>query len=133
MNRFEGEIVQVQSDESISLVSIAVDDIIFKTVLLETPESATYLQSGKKVTVLFKETEVIIGKGNNLNVSIQNRIQGEIHEIREGLLLSRLTLRTKIGELNAVITTDSVRKLALKQSDVVTAMIKTNEIMISTN
>lgn len=131
MNRLEGEIIKIRTSGSMSLVSIAVKDNIFKTILLETPVSADYLQLRKSVAVLFKETEVVIGKEITLKVSLQNRIEGIIQNLQDGELLTRIVLSTDVGELIAIITRDAVDYLNLQEGERVTAMIKTNEIMLS--
>ena len=45
-----------------SMVDIDVDGDVFSSIVLETPASAAYLKQGSSVTLLFKETEVSIGK-----------------------------------------------------------------------
>jgi len=131
MNNLKGEISSIKSNGSLSLVEIKVGDIIFKTIVIDTPNTASYLKLGNKVNVIFKETEVIIGIGAEYKISIQNKIVGEIFKIEKGKLLSKLVINTTIGKIVSIITTNSVAQLQLQVGKKITAMIKTNEIMLS--
>lgn len=46
-------------------------------------------------------------------------------------LLSKITLRTAIGDIVAIITTEILNELSLKENLAVIVMIKVNEIMLS--
>lgn len=131
MNAFKGTIQSIETQGSLSLVKIKVLTFLFSTIILETPSTASYLKEGNTIRVLFKETEVVIGKGTDHLISMQNKLAGEILTIEKGLLLSKLILHTAIGELTAIITSNAVKQLALEKGEKVTAMIKTNEITLS--
>jgi molybdopterin-binding protein len=114
-----------------SLVTLQVaDDLILKAIVIETPESADYLVVGRKLGVLFKDTEVVIGTGEWHTISLQNRIPGRISVIEHGRLLSRIHVKTGVGVIQSVISSNSVERLGLKVSTEVTAMIKLNEMML---
>ncbi len=131
MNCLQGKITQLDVYENLTLVSIRVGEVIMKSIVIETPSSCSYLVEGKAIKALFKETEVIIGKGNNLGISLQNRFNCIITHIEQGVLLSKLTLATQGNELFSIITTNAVKQLGLSKGQEVLAMIKTNEIMLS--
>ncbi|HEY8661558.1 MAG TPA: TOBE domain-containing protein [Hanamia sp.] len=131
MNTLKGEIISIKVNGNLSLVTINVSDIIFKTIVIENPDTASYLKTGNKINVIFKETEVVIGKGLEHFVSLQNRLTGNIIEIENGALLSKLTIDTPVGNIVAIITLDAVVQLKLQVGEIITAMIKTNEIMLS--
>ncbi|MCH7535436.1 MAG: TOBE domain-containing protein [Bacteroidetes bacterium] len=132
MNSFNGHINDVKVSGSLSLVTIGItEDVTLKTIVVETPETAEYLQKGKAIKVLFKETEVIIGIDTNLKVSLQNRIAGTVTAIEKGSLLSKVTMQSEIGEIAAIISTNAVEKLELKENTSVVALVKLNEIMLS--
>lgn len=131
MNTFKGEITSLKISGSLSLVEINVGGIFFKSIVIENRGTAAWLKEGNAINVIFKETEVIIGRGLEHALSMQNRVPGTILEIEEGTLLSKLTVDTTIGKLIAIITSGAVHQLQLQVGDVVTAMIKTNEIMLS--
>lgn len=132
MNSLKGHIKEVQVNGSLSLVTVALSDqILFKAIIIETPETDSYLTAGHLVKVLFKETEVIIGKDIKHLISLQNQLRGVIKRIERGILLSNILINTPAGEISSIITTNAVDQLGLKEELTVCAMVKTNEIMLS--
>ncbi|MDH7447776.1 TOBE domain-containing protein [Aquimarina sp. 2201CG14-23] len=132
MNIFSGHISEIEVNGSLSMVSVQINKHIeLKTIVVETPDTAAYLRKGNSVDILFKETEVIIAKQDNLLISIQNKIEGTIQEIEKGMLLSKLMVSTQIGEVIAILSTEAVDRLLLIEDEKVCVMIQTNEIMIS--
>jgi molybdopterin-binding protein len=133
MNSFKGHIIKIEVKDQLSIVSIQIsDENKLHAVVVETPETAEYLSINQEIKVLFKETEVIIGKGNDLAVSIQNRISGVVTHIEKGVLLTKVTIKTRIGDIESIISTRAVHELNIKQNDSVVAMVKLNEIMLGT-
>lgn len=133
MNILKGNITNIHGSESLSLVKIAVGDIIFTSIIIETPESEAYFKIGKTVNVYFKETEVIIAKNEPLNISIQNKILCNINSMKQGEILSELHLSFGEFTIKSLITTNAAKTLNLKNGDAVLALIKTNEVSLSPN
>lgn len=131
MNTLKGIITKIETSESLSLVEIKVGPILLKSIVIETSATAPYLRNGNGIHVIFKETEVVIGKGINHQVSLQNKITGTILKIERGGLLSKLTIETSVGKIKSIITSNAVEQLQLRVEEEITAMIKTNEIMLS--
>ncbi|SEL71877.1 hypothetical protein SAMN04487910_3163 [Aquimarina amphilecti] len=132
MNVFSGHISDIQISKNLSMVSVQIDERIeLKTILVETPNTASYLKKGSAVDVLFKETEVIISKGDPSFISIQNKIPAVIKKCDSGVLLSKILLNTAIGDIVAIVTTEILNALVLKENEEVIVMIKANEIMLS--
>ncbi len=132
MNSFKGKIADIKTNGSLSLITIQVESVLFTTIVIETPDTASYLKQGNSVTIIFKETEVIISKGiDQPSISIQNKTVGEILDIKKGALLSTLTIDTTIGKIIAVVTSDSIDQLQLYVGEKITTMIKATEIMLS--
>jgi len=131
MNLLSGEIENLRVKSSLTLVNLKVGQTRLTTIVIDTPETAPYLRIGNSVTVIFKETEVIIGKGTEHHISLQNKLVGTIQSIESGDLLSRLAMDTDAGKVVSVITTNAVNELQLKPGTQITAMIKTNEIMLT--
>ncbi len=131
MNILKGKITAIKANGTLSLVEIYVDNTPFKTIVVETPDTASYLTKGNIVKVIFKETEVIIGKGVEHAVSMQNKVIGKIITIENGELLSKLTINIGIDNIVSIITKNAVDELQLSVDEEITAMIKTNEIMLS--
>jgi len=132
MNSLQGHIVNIEVSGNLSIVSVAISEqILLKAIVIETPETASYLQKGRQISMLFKETEVIIGTGKNNAISLQNKIPGRIKHIEKGKLLSKIILDISNGEIISIISTNAVDQLGLKVHLNVTAMIKLNEVMLS--
>lgn len=132
MNSLKGHIKEVQVNGSLSLVTVVLSDqILFKAIIIETPETVSYLTAGHLVKVLFKETEVIIGKDIKHLISLQNQLRGVIIRIERGLLLSNILINTPVGDISSILTTNAVDQLGLEEELTVCAMVKTNEIMLS--
>ncbi len=98
---------------------------------LHTPETASYLKIGTPIHVVFKETEVVLAKTLENEISMLNRVKGTVKEIEEGTLLTKVMVNTKIGSITAFITTEAVETLQLKEGNEICAMVQTTEIMLS--
>ncbi len=132
MNRFEGSIAKIDSHGHLSMVTVSVSGgLSVRSIVIETPETARYLKTGQEIAVLFKETEVILCTVETPAISIQNRFEVMVREIEEGSLLSRILLQGEVGELAAVIPSETLSLLGLQTGKKVMALIKTNEVMLS--
>ena len=131
MNSLTGRIIEIDTSGNLSIVTMVIHKELFlKSIVLETSETVGYLQEEKQVSVLFKETEVIIATIKD-HISIENRIPVIINTIEKGILLSRIVLEASFGKIVTVISTHTLKSLQLKIGAKVYAMIKLNEIMLS--
>lgn len=131
MNNLQGKIQDILTSDSLSLVYISVNNCKITAIVIDTPKTNQLLEKGKNVTVIFKETEVIIGNGFQHEISMQNKFEGIIKHIETKNLLSKVTVSTKVGDIKSIITTNAVNKLQLTVNKEVTEMVKTNEIMLT--
>ena len=131
MNLLTGIIEHIDISGNLSLIGIKVGECQFKSIVVETPETVDYLIVGGPVNVLFKETEVIIGIGDNMQISLRNKMDSTISSIEKGKLLTKLVLQTNAGEVISIITTNAVENLNLTKGAKVMAMVKTNEILLA--
>jgi len=130
LNILPGTIRDLQVHGNLTLVKVAVSDITITSIVIETPETANYLKVGAPVKVMFKETEVIIGK-SGVDISLQNQIPVKLVAIEQGQLLCQLNMQYQEYTLCSIITSNAVKQLQLQPGAEVIAMIKTNEIMLS--
>ena len=130
MNKLPGKITKILSSESISLVEVKTEIGNISSVIVETPKTAKYLKIGQEIYVLFKETEVSIGKNLSGMISMRNKIPCIIEKIDKGNILSRCVLKSNNIEIISVITSQSVECMDLKIGDRVIALIKTNEVSL---
>ncbi|MDY8137179.1 TOBE domain-containing protein [Aquimarina sp. 2201CG5-10] len=132
MNNLQGQISNIQVNTNLSLVSVKINENIeLKAIVVETPKTASYLQLKNPVKVLFKETEVILATNDVSNIGLLNKIKGTILTIEKGILLSKITIDTEIGEIISIIATEAINNLNLTNHKEVVVMIKINEIMLS--
>ncbi|MEG0849927.1 MAG: TOBE domain-containing protein [Flavobacterium sp.] len=131
MNILNGTISQIQSHEGISLVRVQSNDVTFSTIVLDTPETSDYLKLQNPVKIIFKETEVVISKDLNPNISTQNKLLCRIESIHKGVILSQINLVREQQVIKSIITRNACEELNLKENDTVLALIKTNEVSLS--
>lgn len=131
MNILEGYIESIKVNGDLSVVKVNVQGSVFSTIVIDTPETASFLKLKNEVKVIFKETEVIIGVGDMSGISLRNKIKGTVTRIDQDVLLSKLTMHTAMGDITSIITSNAVEQLKIKTGMEVTAMIKTNEMILS--
>jgi molybdate transport system regulatory protein len=131
MNILKGHIAEIKVNGDLSIVRVNVAGSIFSTIVIDTPETASFLKLSNEVKIIFKETEVIIGVGDMSGISLRNKIVGTVSRIDADILLSKLTLTTSLGEISSIITSNAVEQLKIKLGMEVTAMVKTNELILS--
>ena len=132
MNRLAGVITDIETSNELSIVSVKVGIHMISSIIIETPETASYLQLQQPIDVLFKETEVSIGKNLSGELSIESKLPCIVNSIEVGILLSKVKLGFNGEYIWSIVTTNSLNQLGLKINDQVLAMIKTNEIMLAT-
>ncbi|MEJ2584190.1 MAG: TOBE domain-containing protein [Robiginitalea sp.] len=132
MNSYSGHIGKVETSGALSMATVILSgNVEITAIVIETPESAEYLKEGNPISVLFKETEVILSTGPIGKIGIQNRIPGEVRKVEAGSLLSKVALDTPLGKVEAIIASGELKSLGLTEGDQATALIKVNEVMLS--
>lgn len=130
MNILKGTIQNLSVSGNLTLLRIGVNDSLITAIVIDTPETSSNLKVNNPITVIFKETEVIIGKGDTSQISMRNQFKGVIKSVESKELLSKLTIETSVGDITSIITSNAVNQLDLAYGVEVTAMVKTNEIML---
>lgn len=132
MNKLPGKIKHIKNSEYLSEVTIALENnAMFNVFLVETPQTASYLQLEQKINLLFKETEVIISKNLTPDISIQNQLKAEIIEIKPGKILSEIILKSHVGEIKSLLGSTLLQQMNFAESQEVLILVKANEIMLS--
>ena len=131
MNRLKGKIELINSHDELLLIELNVQETKMKAIIIGKPNDYSYLEIGNEIAILFKETEVTISIDKILNISTQNKLTCTVDSINKGQLLSQINLNFNGVTLSSIITTTSVENLNLKPQNTVTALIKTNEIILS--
>lgn len=130
MNSFQGTITSLTGSDTISLVKVLVKDTSVSALFIKNSNDDLFSE-GDSVRVIFKETEVIMAKGDVSNISLQNKFAGTITAIENSKVLSKIEIDSHIGSIHSIITSNAVKQLDLKVGDYVHAMVKTNEILLA--
>jgi len=130
MNRLTGKITAIEHNRHMSLVDVTVGDDVFTATLLETPETADYLQLGNEVTLMFKETEVSLAKNLTGLISLRNRFFVTVRSIERGAIMSAVGLDYCGIALSSIVTTRGVDRLQLAVGNTVEALVKANEMVL---
>lgn len=125
MNKLSGKIIRVESSKTIALVDVQVHDDIFSAIVLESS-----FKEGDLAALLFKETEVSIGKNLSGLISLRNRISSRIKNIERDAILSKVVLDYQGSEIVSIITTRSVDRLDLEIGQEVEWLVKANEMTL---
>jgi len=132
MNQLKGTITGIQSHEDLSIVKVqGPNNCMFTSLVMDDVESAAWLEQGKQVILYFKEIEVMISKDTDVRVSTQNRLPCKIKSMDTGVILCQLELLFGETIITSIITANACKQLNLLENDLVTALIKTNEISVS--
>ena len=65
-----------------------------------------------------------------MGTSIRNRLPGTIEKIVSDKVVSEIVIRTAVGLVTSIITTDSVERMNLKEGDNVSAVIKATSVSV---
>jgi molybdate transport system regulatory protein len=131
MNVLPGSIQEIRTEGHLSLIKIKIDNDLFSSIVIDTPQTAAHLMIDAPINMLFKENEVVIAKVFAGQISLQNRFTCTIRSIEKGKLLSKLVLNYHQHTITSLITTNAVEQLQCVVGDEITAMVKTNEISLS--
>lgn len=130
MNSLSGCISEIDVHGSIALVDVTVGEHRFTATLIGAGEEVAGWLPGMPVTLLFKETEVVLARNLSGLISMRNRIPCTVTAIERGKLLARVTLDFEGRKLESVITTRSSHALGLAVGDVVEGLVKANEMTL---
>jgi molybdate transport system regulatory protein len=127
MNRLSATIASVQQYESLYLLELDASGITLTLLLFDlNPRFAV----GSKVQVLFKETEVIVAKELQGEISLNNRFQATVINIKKGNILADITLQCPAGTIASIITMSALDRMRLLQHDEVTVLIKATQLSL---
>jgi len=130
VNELKGIIESTESDEDLTLAVINVSGKLFSAIVIETPDTVSYLRKGTSVIIFFKETEVAVAKNRTGEISLRNRFPCPVKRIRTGGILCEITFDMDGAEIVSVITRRSVERLDLKEGEEAEWLIKATEISI---
>ena len=131
MNSLTGIIHEIKSEGHLSLVKIKINEDVFSSIVIDTPETALFLSLGASINILFKENEVVLAKSFSGQISLQNKFESTIDSIEMGVLLCKVVMNYKGNKIVSLITANAATQMNLVVGEAITAMVKTNEISLS--
>ena len=127
MNHIKASVSSIKKVESLTLVSFSLGQVSLEMVSLELPSS---LKINAFVTLEVKSSNIILVKEKSNLLITANQLLCQVSEINNGTLLSSITLKRDNFFLEALITLEHSKKLALKKEEWVIALINPTELSI---
>jgi molybdopterin-binding protein len=66
-----------------------------------------------------------------MSISARNHLRGKITDVKLGDVMAHVTIRVGQNLIESVITRQSAEEMNLKKGDMVTAVVKATEVMVS--
>jgi molybdate transport system regulatory protein len=130
MNQLHAVIKSIETEDNISLVIVEAAGLHFSTLVIDTPSTASYLEQGNEVIMVFKETAMSVAKNVTGGLSIRNRFPSVVTALKSGKVLTAILLDCKGNQLTAVITTRAANDLGIVIGDSLEGLVKTNNISL---
>ncbi|MGB5964478.1 MAG: TOBE domain-containing protein [Sulfurimonadaceae bacterium] len=127
MNKLSATITDIQSADTINIVSFDVAGQPMRMMALELNESVSV---GTKVLLGAKATNIALAKELNPMMSISNQLPVKIERIDLGALLCSVKFMFAGHLLESIITRESALKMQLAVGDEIVALIKSSELSI---
>jgi molybdopterin-binding protein len=126
MNILSTTIHSINNSKQLSYIQTVSDDEIFTLFLVEKLDQKDLI--GKKVNLAFKETEVILAKGEM--IATTNIKNGKIKQIEKGELLTHVTLSFKEYEIKSLVATPAFESLHVNIGDTLSWLVQPSEISL---
>lgn len=127
MNYIRAVISEIQSVDTITIVSFQADGQELKMMALELDDS---IQIGADVILGSKATNTSLAKDIKGLLSVSNQLPCRVESIEFGELLCSVKLGFLEETLESIITKDSALRMNLQVEDEVLALIKSSELSI---
>lgn len=130
MNKIKCSIIAIETEASLSLVTMQHEDERITSVIIETPDTAMYLKQSTSVYAVFKETEVSLLAHDCHHCSMINQWKGTITRIRWGKLLTEVEVQTSIGIIRSVVTTEGAKNMSLQENQFLVACVNAQAVAV---
>lgn len=127
MSKIIARVVEIQSHENITLVKFEVESQFLTMMSLDISPD---VKIGTKVKLLINSSHVAIAKDFSGEVSYSNKIEAKIKMLKNGELLTHISLVFGESVIESIITKSSSIRMNLREKESVTALIKASEISI---
>ena len=128
MNRLAAHVAGHESYEGLSRVTLTCHEHLFTSLLIDI-ESLGVITPQQSFWILFKENEVMLSTKES-SVSASNAFVSKVVMIKEGRLLSEVTLDFFGEKITSIITTASLKRLEVEVGREFLWFVKANEITL---
>jgi len=128
MSHIIAEVQEIQSVQNLNIISFTCNNAVLKMMSLDLNNTIT---KGSQVMLTCKPTAIAIGKNIQGQLSYANQLHVKIRSLETGELLSALQLEFGEFVLESIITTDSQKRMQLKEGEEVIALIKSSDLSIA--
>lgn len=131
MNELNGAILTIQRHGSVAVVDVEVAGNSLTAMLLGSAAVLQEWQVAQQVRLLFNETEVALAKSRQGDISMRNRLPGQIVAIETGELLTRVVFALNNNaslHISSVVTTRSAQAMQLTVGDQIEGLVKSTEM-----
>ena len=66
-----------------------------------------------------------------MSISARNHLKGKITDVKLGDVMAHITIKVGQNVIESVITRQSAEEMGLRKGDMVTAVVKATEVMVS--
>jgi molybdate transport system regulatory protein len=127
VNRIPAVVTAVESLDTITIVSFEALGTPMRMMALEMPET---VEIGSRVMLGVKASGVILAKAFSGTLSISNRLDATVESVKNGSLVSSITVRFGEVRMESIVTRESSERMGLQPGDGVTALIKASELSV---
>jgi molybdopterin-binding protein len=127
MSYLIAHVVEIQSSENINIVKFKLES---QTLSMMSLDISSEIYIGRKVKLLVNSSHVAIAKNLSGELSYANQIRARIEAIREGKLLTYVTLVFGESQIESIITKESALSMKLSVDNSVTILINASELSI---
>lgn len=128
MNRIGAVVSGIENNGNLHRISLSAGKHDFTVITLELADEYAV---GARVDIRFKPAHVALAKHIAGDISIANRIEAEVREIRQGNILAELLLGSETGDFYALTTVEAVGRMHIVQGDRVIALLKASDLYLS--
>lgn len=125
MNTLNACVTTIENSTHLCALNVSYGNDLFELILVE----SLALSDGDTVTLVFKETEVILQK-ISAQVSSANTQKGTIASIESGIVLTSVALAYRDTTITSLITTNAYKRLELSIGDEIIWMVQPSEISL---
>jgi molybdate transport system regulatory protein len=131
-NQFAGRVVSLtKGPVNTEVVIDSGGDQITATITTHSADKLG-IRDGAEVYALVKASSILIVPGSeNIKLSARNQLRGTVTECRKGAINAEVAVQLQGGKtVTAIITNESIDRLALKEGDSVCAVFKASSVIL---